>query len=74
MLKIIQIGSTYEVRVESSNKLIGHFTPEVDGFFYFSVEQYNGGVWSDYALLEIGNKLKEINQPWVDKLNKEFSN
>jgi len=55
-------------------KLIGYFIPEVDGFFYFSPEQYNSGVWSDYALLEIGNKLKEINQPWVDKLNREFSN
>ncbi len=71
MLKINKISdSNYEVLVKSNNKLIGNFYLEVDGFFYFAENEHNGsnGLWSDYALLEIGNKLKELNKPWVEKL------
>ena len=35
ILQIKKIDPIYEVRVESSKKLIGYFIPEVDGFFYF---------------------------------------
>lgn len=61
MLKTIKQDNIYEVRVETSNKLIGHFIPEVDGCYYFAPYESNGGLWSEWALLEIGNKLKSIN-------------
>lgn len=73
MIKLIQTENSYEVRVESSNKLIGHFIQDVDGFFYFAVnEPKNGGLWSDYTLLEIGSKLKEINRPWLEIIEADF--
>jgi hypothetical protein len=76
MLTVIQIDNHYEVRVESSNKLVGHFVQDVDGFFYFAQEEGSegGGLWSDYSLLEIGTKLKEINRPWSEQINTYFKN
>lgn len=76
MLKYIQTDPfVYEVIVESSNKLIGHFITSDDGFYYFSEYQaVNGGLWSDYALFALANKLKELNKPWRDQINIELSN
>lgn len=75
MLNIIQVDNHYEIRVKSSNKLIGHFIQGVDGFFYFAQEEGSegGGLWSDYSLLEIGSKLREINRPWLEKIESDFS-
>lgn len=71
MLKITKNENLYEIRVETSNKLIGHFIPSDDGFYYFADNGcQNGGLWSDYVLIEIGNKLKEINEPWMEQLKK----
>jgi len=73
MLKIEQKDNIYEVVVESNNKVIGYFIQDVDGYYYFAPNGYNeGGVWSDYILLEIGTKLKAINKPWNDQINEYF--
>jgi hypothetical protein len=73
MLKIEQKDNIYEVVVESNNKVIGYFIQDVDGYYYFAPNGYNeGGVWSDYILLEIGTKLKAINKPWDDQINEYF--
>ncbi|CAB4143712.1 hypothetical protein UFOVP449_257 [uncultured Caudovirales phage] len=72
MLKVIKNGITYEVRVESNNKLIGNFLPDVDGCYYF-VATNTEGYWSDYVLIELGTKLKEINEGWYLYLDKELS-
>jgi hypothetical protein len=72
MLNIVKIDNYYEVRAKSNDKLIGKYIPDVDGFFYFLPESNNGGLWSDYTLIEIGNHLKEINQPWTDHLKEMF--
>ena len=76
MLTVIQIDNHYEVQVESSNKLVGRFIQDVDGFFYFAQEEGSegGGLWSDYSLLEIGTKLAEINRPWREHINAYFKN
>ena len=50
-------------------KLIGYFVPDVDGFYYFEPED-GKGYWSEHALLELGNKLKELNQDLYDELKK----
>ena len=73
MLKTVKVDSYYEVRVESSSKLLGRFIKGVDGFFYFEQEEINRILWSDYVLLELGTKLKEINKPWMDHLNNHFT-
>lgn len=71
MIEIVRTGLEYEVRGTSNNKLLGKFIQEVDGFFYFFPEKCHG-FWTEYALLEIGKKLKAINRPWVDKLELEL--
>lgn len=73
ILKTIKQDNTYEVRVELSDKLIGHFIPSDDGFYYFAFnDSKGGGLWSDYTLIEIGTKLKEINKPWSDQIKEMF--
>jgi len=75
MLKYIKTESfTYEVRVESSDLLIGQFIMSDDGFYYFLPgTTQDGGLWSDYTLIAIGTKLKELNQPWAYQINTELS-
>ena len=73
ILTVSQIENHYEVKVASNNNLVGKFIQDVDGFFYFSQEERGGGLWSDYVLLEIGTALKEINRPWCEILEREFS-
>lgn len=68
ILKTIKQDNTYEVRVESSNKLIGHFILDDDGYYSFGMSD-GSGLWSDYVLLELGTKLKELNKPWNDQIN-----
>ena len=73
MLKLNKINeSYYEVLVISNNNLVGNFIQDVDGFFYFS-STGEGGLWSDYFLLEIGTKLKELNKPWSDHIDEYFT-
>ena len=73
MFDLIKINdSVYELR-SSSGGSIGRFLLEVDGCYYFELaEKRRGGVWSDYALIEIGTKLKELNQPFYDQLDSYF--
>lgn len=59
MLKYIKYESYIEIRLDSSNKLIGKFVLDIDGFYYFL--PVGNGHWSDWTLLQIGNKLKSIN-------------
>jgi hypothetical protein len=74
MLTFTKIDDRYEVRVESNNKLLGEFVLNIDGFYYFSIlEAPVNGLWSDYALSEIVDKLKELNHDWKDHLDKHFS-
>lgn len=68
MLYLKRLENIYEVRVDQSNKLIGRFIMSDDGFYYFEQEDAQG-LWSDYVLIEIGTKLKDLNRPWLDKLN-----
>lgn len=54
-------------------KYLGYAYQEVDGFYVF---QFNSkdGVWSDYALREITDKLFELNKDWAEQIDKYFRN
>jgi hypothetical protein len=67
MLNYEIINNIYKITVPHSNKLIGHFVPDIDGFYYFEPED-GKGYWTEHALLELGNKLKELNQDLYDEL------
>lgn len=49
----------YDVIFGDSHLKIGEFIRDVDGTFYFWPEEH--GAWSDYVLVDIGEKLKELN-------------
>jgi hypothetical protein len=74
MLIFPKIDDRYEVRVESNNKLLGEFILNIDGFYYFSIlDTPINGLWSDYVLAEIADKLKKLNHDWQEHLDKYFS-
>lgn len=75
MIKLKELNEAkYEVLVESSDKVIGYFIQEDDGYFYFILSEASTGLWSDYTLLELGTKLRELNKPWEDYFNEHFKN
>ena len=69
MLNYELIENSYKITTTHSGKLIGYFVPDVDGFYYFEPE-VGRGYWNEHALLELGNKLKELNQDYIDELKK----
>lgn len=69
MLNYELIGHSYKITTTHGGKLIGCFVPDVDGFYYFEPED-GKGYWSEHTLLELGNKLKELNQDLYDELKK----
>ena len=68
-----QEGGKINFHVASSGKYIGYAYIEVDGYYVFVFDSEGGGCWSDYALLEIGNMLKDLNKEWDDKINEAIS-
>jgi hypothetical protein len=75
MFDLIKISDVeYELKA-SSGGVIGRFLLGVDGFYYFELaERRRSAVWSDHVLIEIGTKLKELNQHWYEHLVKNLKN
>lgn len=61
MITYTKVENIYEVRVQSSDKLIGKFIREVDGSYYFQPTEVKLSLWSDWVLSELGRKLTELN-------------
>lgn len=64
--------STIRFFVRDSENCVGYAYQEVDGYYVFVFNDENKGSWSDYALLEIGMKLKELNKEWDEKVKAEI--
>lgn len=60
----------YNVIVISNNKCIGTFERDVDGYYNFWSD--GDGSWSDYTLIELGTKLKELNKDWNEQIHEYF--
>ena len=70
MLNYELIEHSYKITTKKhGGKLIGYFVLDIDGFYYFEPEDEKG-YWTEHALLELGNKLKELNQDLYDELKK----
>lgn len=62
------------VMVKDGGHQIGYFTRDVDGFFYFYVQDGSANLnWDSYVLREIADKLDQANKLWNDVINKEFN-
>jgi hypothetical protein len=61
---------SYEIYYKT--KLLGSATRDIDGFYYFWVEQCHGA-WSDYSLRLVANTLEFLNKPHEDKIKEYFN-
>lgn len=68
LFSLIKEGERINFHVKDSNKFIGYAYREVDGYYVFVFDGKSDGAWPDYALLEIGNELKELNKDWDKEL------
>lgn len=57
--------TVYGVYVISNDKHVGNFVLDVDGYYYYEPLK-TSGLYNDYTLIELGQKLKEINKPYDD--------
>ncbi len=65
-------GFTTQYNVYFGNSaFLGTFDMLEDGFYFWDPPN-KGGYFSDYDLDMISSKLKEVNNPWRDKINNYF--
>jgi len=67
-------NGTMDVRAASSGKLLGCFMVSEDGYYNFWPLESITGYYSSDMLIELGYRLKEINQWWEDNINEYFNN
>lgn len=68
MLNYINVDSHIEIKVKDTNKLIGKYVLDIDGFYYFVNMCTPDSYWDYSTLSEITKKLKELNQKWADHI------
>ncbi len=51
---------------------LGSIIKDVDGYFVFFSNEDNGGSWSAWMLIEIGNILNKMNKEWDDIVVREI--
>ena len=61
--------STIQVTMEKSGLIVGELYRECDGFYVLDLVSKQGYLPSWY-LLELGNKLVELNKPWQDEIER----
>ncbi len=73
MIKLTKL-SEHQYSVNFSNgKFIGYFERDVDGYFYWWPNlKEEEGCWSAGLILELAEKLKEVNKPYEEELNAYF--
>lgn len=67
---VVITGNLYLVLIQ--NVYVGRFIRDVDGYFYYD-PSIGDGLWSEYELRLIVDKLRELNRPWNDHLDKYFA-
>jgi hypothetical protein len=68
MLNYELLEHSYKITTTHGDKLVGYFVPDINGFYYFRPWEDGEGYWNEHGLLELGNKLKELNQDLYDEL------
>lgn len=57
-----------------NGKFIGYFERDVDGYFYWWPDlKEHDGCWPVDLILELAERLKEVNKPYEGELDKYFS-
>ena len=63
-------NGVYDVML--GDRKIGEMFMEVDGFYVFAEEPFMKGYWDEWILLELGNKLKELNTEWEAQIARDL--
>lgn len=66
-------GPVIQIRFGHKNNPVGKFIQEVDGYYYFLHDTGNGGVIPGYILLELAEKLEELNLEWEEYIEKDLN-
>lgn len=70
MIQYIKTEHGYDVMHENGVKL-GEIESGLDGFYHFW-DEGREGYWPAELLLDIGNKLKELNEEWQKNIDNYF--
>jgi hypothetical protein len=63
----------YLVSFKPNGKCIGSFLMDVDGYYYFWVNN-DSGCWGSYELIVIADALNLINKPHDNQIKEYFKN
>ena len=63
-------GNNFTAHWTSSDKYVGDFIQEVDGFFVFYPRTDISGAYTEAYALAIGAKLLSMNEDWKEELSK----
>jgi len=73
VINLIKVNDTHYEPRSDSGLTVGSFLKEVDGFYYFKLnEKLCGRMLTHYFLLEIGTKLQELNHQMHVELDEYF--
>lgn len=58
----------------SSGQQVGEIVMLEDGFYYFfPTKEFHGGYWPTWVLQVIIDKIKELDTPYEEEINKFFN-
>lgn len=72
-IKIEKLNQSYSVLTDS-DKSLGTFQLDSDGFYYFWEDSQLTGCWGAWGLRKIADLLDEVNKPYRDEINEYFKN
>ena len=68
MIRLEKIDKSYSVQT-ITGKEIGTFQLDSNGSYYFWQNKDLNGCWSAYTLIEVADKLDEVNKSFDDNIN-----
>jgi hypothetical protein len=66
--------NNYRYDIHVNTVYIGSFEIDVDGYFNYYDDRNNGGFIPSWLLLELGNKLVELNYEWDKEIQEALFN
>ena len=59
-------------KVLFGERIIGNFIMDVDGYYYFTYDTTQNGLWTSYSLRMVADLLDEINKPHEENIKEYF--
>lgn len=73
MFKLVPFGAaSYKVTTRHTDVVLGEFYQEVDGYYVWQPENYQGGCYSQEFLESLVKELQRLNAPWDAQVKAYF--